>query len=116
MVVNDVGAEVDGSGTSIGPASEVVAVIRLHLRGTFATSHHAANHTIIAAMELARFGVTVNAIAPEAFDPGDPANIAPLGTSRRSRPGGSPSAQRSSSRTDVRDSVTRGATLAPGTR
>ena len=170
VVVNDVGAEVDGSGGSIGPASEVVtaiealggravvngddistddgakrlidtaveafggldavvnnagilrdrmlvnmtfdewdAVIRVHLRGTFATSHHAANHwrerskagddvagriintsspsgiygnvgqtnygaakagiasfTIIAAMELARYGVTVNAIAPVA--------------------------------------------------
>jgi len=202
VVVNDVGAAVDGSGGSIGPASEVVAtieaaggravvngddvatdegarrlidtavetfggldvvvnnagilrdrmlvnmtfdewddVIRVHLRGTFATSHHAANYwrerskagdevdgriintsspsglygnvgqtnygaakagiasfTVIAAMELARYGVTVNAIAPvaatrmtiplqtgdrdplpaDAFDPGDPANIAPL--------------------------------------
>ncbi len=202
VVVNDVGAEVDGSGGSIGPASEVVtaiealggravvngddistdegakrlidtaidafggldvvvnnagilrdrmlvnmtfdewdAVIRVHLRGTFATSHHAANHwrerskagddvagriintsspsgiygnvgqtnygaakagiasfTIIAAMELARYGVTVNAIAPVAatrmtiplqaggaptpadgeWSPGDPGNIAPL--------------------------------------
>ena len=117
------------------------AVIRVHLRGTFATSHHAANHwrdrskagddvagriintsspsgiygnvgqtnygaakagiasfTIIAAMELARYGVTVNAIAPVAatrmtiplqaggaptvadgeWSPGDPGNIAPL--------------------------------------
>ena len=202
VVVNDVGAEVDGGGGSIGPASEVVtaiealggravvngddistdegakrlidtaidafggldvvvnnagilrdrmlvnmtfdewdAVIRVHLRGTFATSHHAANHwrerskagddvagriintsspsgiygnvgqtnygaakagiasfTIIAAMELARYGVTVNAIAPVAatrmtiplqaggaptvadgeWSPGDPGNIAPL--------------------------------------
>ncbi|HOT81126.1 MAG TPA: SDR family oxidoreductase [Microthrixaceae bacterium] len=202
VVVNDVGAEVDGSGGSIGPASEVVtaiealggravvngddistddgakrlidtaveafggldvvvnnagilrdrmlvnmtfdewdAVIRVHLRGTFATSHHAANYwrdrskagddvagriintsspsgiygnvgqtnygaakagiasfTIIAAMELARYGVTVNAIAPVAatrmtiplqaggaptvadgeWSPGDPGNIAPL--------------------------------------
>lgn len=202
VVVNDVGAEVDGSGTSMGPASEVVAaieelggravvngddvatddgarrlidtavetfggldvvvnnagilrdrmlvnmtfdewdaVIRVHLRGAFATSHHAANYwrgrskagdevsarivntsspsgiygnvgqtnygaakagiasfTIIAAMELARYGVTVNAIAPVAatrmtiplqaggavaaepgeWSPGDPANIAPL--------------------------------------
>jgi NAD(P)-dependent dehydrogenase (short-subunit alcohol dehydrogenase family) len=58
-----------------------------------------ASFTIIAAMELGRYGVTVNAIAPaaltrmtenlgmaelsadkkpEEFDPGDPANIAPL--------------------------------------
>src|SRR3954465_1403649 len=86
------------------------AVIKVHLRGTFATSHHAANFwrerskagepvdarlintssssgiygnvgqtnygaakagiasfTIIAAMELARYGVTVNAIAPAAL-------------------------------------------------
>src|SRR3954470_22699772 len=116
------------------------AVIKVHLRGTFATAHHAANFwrdrskagepvdarlintssssgiygnvgqgnygaakagiasfSIIAAMELARYGVTVNAIAPAAltrmtedlvrwqadddkpqWDPRDPANIAPL--------------------------------------
>jgi NAD(P)-dependent dehydrogenase (short-subunit alcohol dehydrogenase family) len=202
IVVNDLGAEVDGSGSSAGPAGEVVdevrgmggeavangddvsdwdgagrliqtaidtfgtidvlvnnagilrdrmmvnmtidewdAVIRVHLRGTFAPTRHAieywrnrskagetndariinttspsgiygnvgqtnygaakagiASMTIIAAMELGRYGVTVNAIAPaaltrmteglgimssaekkpEEFDPGDPANIAPL--------------------------------------
>ncbi|HWW45769.1 MAG TPA: SDR family oxidoreductase [Acidimicrobiia bacterium] len=170
VVVNDLGAEVDGTGTSIGPAQEVVdeiraigrravvngddiadeagaerliasaldefgrldvlvnnagilrdrmlvnmtfaewdEVIRVHLRGTFGPSHVAARHwrerakageavdarivnttspsgiygnvgqanygaakagiasfTIIAAMELARYGVTVNAIAPAA--------------------------------------------------
>lgn len=115
------------------------AVIRVHLRGTFATSHHAANFwrerskagapvdarlintssssgiygnvgqanygaakagiaafTIITSMELARYGVTVNAIAPAAltrmtedlarwsgdadggWDPRDPGNVAPL--------------------------------------
>jgi NAD(P)-dependent dehydrogenase (short-subunit alcohol dehydrogenase family) len=117
------------------------AVIKVHLRGAFATSHHAANYwrdrskagesvdarlintssssgiygnvgqanygaakagiaafTVITAMELARYGVTVNAIAPAAltrmtedlvrwqgddgekpvWDPRDPANIAPL--------------------------------------
>src|SRR3954447_20652488 len=115
------------------------AVIKVHLRGTFATSHHAANFwrerskagepvdarlintssssgiygnvgqtnygaakagiasfSIIAAMELARYGVTVNAIAPAAltrmtedlvrwqadteasWDPRDPGNVAPL--------------------------------------
>ncbi len=115
------------------------AVIRVHLRGTFATSHHAANYwrdrskagepvdarlvntssssgiygnvgqsnygaakagiaafTVITAMELQRYGVTVNAIAPAAltrmtedlarwqaddeaqWDPRDPSNIAPL--------------------------------------
>jgi NAD(P)-dependent dehydrogenase (short-subunit alcohol dehydrogenase family) len=115
------------------------AVIRVHLRGTFCMSHHAANlwrtrskageevdariintssssgiygnvgqtnygaakagiasFTIIAAMELQRYGVTVNAIAPEAmtrmtedltgfsrdrptdWDPLDPGNVAPL--------------------------------------
>ena len=116
------------------------AVIKVHLRGTFATAHHAANYwrekskagepvdarlintssssgiygnvgqtnygaakagiaafTVIAAMELERYGVTVNAIAPAAltrmtedlvrwqgdtdqvaWDPRDPANIAPL--------------------------------------
>src|SRR3954447_14690343 len=118
------------------------AVIKVHLRGTFATSHHAANFwrdrskagepvdariintssssgiygnvgqtnygaakagiasfTVIAAMELERYGVTVNAIAPgaltrmtenlgmgraaadrkpEDFDSRHPDNIAPL--------------------------------------
>ena len=117
------------------------AVIKVHLRGTFATAHHAANYwrdkskagdavdarlintssssgiygnvgqtnygaakagiasfSIIAAMELERYGVTVNAIAPAAltrmtedlvrwsgdgeekpvWDPKDPGNIAPL--------------------------------------
>jgi NAD(P)-dependent dehydrogenase (short-subunit alcohol dehydrogenase family) len=203
IVVNDLGAEVDGSGSSAGPAGQVVdeirgmggeavangddvsdydgagrliqtaidtfggldvlvnnagilrdrmmvnmtieewdAVIRVHLRGTFAPTRHAieywrsrskagepndarvinttspsgiygnvgqtnygaakagiASMTIIAAMELGRYGVTVNAIAPaaltrmtenlgmgeasaakkpEEFDPLDPGNIAPL--------------------------------------
>jgi NAD(P)-dependent dehydrogenase (short-subunit alcohol dehydrogenase family) len=203
VVVNDLGAEVDGTGTSIGPAQEVVdeiraigrravvngddiadeagaerliasaldefgrldvlvnnagilrdrmlvnmtfaewdEVIRVHLRGTFGPSHVAARHwrerakageavdarivnttspsgiygnvgqanygaakagiasfTIIAAMELARYGVTVNAIAPaaatrmtiplrgndrslapppDAFDPSAAENIAPI--------------------------------------
>jgi NAD(P)-dependent dehydrogenase (short-subunit alcohol dehydrogenase family) len=205
IVVNDLGAEVDGTGSSAGPAGEVVdeirgmggeavangddvsdwdgagrliqtaidtfggldvlvnnagilrdrmmvnmtidewdAVIRVHLRGTFAPTRHAieywrnrskagetndarvinttspsgiygnvgqtnygaakagiASMTIIAAMELGRYGVTVNAIAPaaltrmtenlggfdpsaapekkpEEFDPLSPGNIAPL--------------------------------------
>ena len=203
VVVNDLGAEVDGTGSSAGPAGEVVdeirgmggeavangddvsdyegagrliqtaidsfgtidvlvnnagilrdrmlvnmtidewdAVIRVHLRGTFAPTRHAveywrnrskagetndarvinttspsgiygnvgqtnygaakagiASFTVIAAMELGRYGVTVNAIAqaaltrmtenlggfgeaparkPEEFDPLDPGNIAPL--------------------------------------
>ena len=203
VVVNDLGAEVDGTGSSDGPAGEVVAevraaggqavangddvadwdgakrliatavdtfggldvlvnnagilrdrmlvnmteaewdaVIRVHLRGTFAPTRWAVDHwrnrvkagetndariinttspsgiygnvgqtnygaakagiasmTVIAAMELGRYGVTVNAIAPaaltrmtenlgfgqsdserkpDAFDPNDPANIAPL--------------------------------------
>jgi NAD(P)-dependent dehydrogenase (short-subunit alcohol dehydrogenase family) len=204
VVVNDLGAEVDGTGSSAGPAGEVVeeirgmggeavangddvsdydgagrliqaaidhfgtidvlvnnagilrdrmlvnmtidewdAVIRVHLRGTFAPTRHAAEYwrnrtkagetndgrvinttspsgiygnvgqtnygaakagiasfTIIAALELGRYGVTVNAIAPaaltrmtenlgmilgedsakkpEAFDPLAPGNIAPL--------------------------------------
>jgi NAD(P)-dependent dehydrogenase (short-subunit alcohol dehydrogenase family) len=202
VVVNDLGAEIDGSGSSAGPAGQVVdeirgmggeavangddvsdyegagrliqvaietfgtidvlvnnagilrdrmlvnmsieewdAVIRVHLRGTFAPTRHAveywrnrvkagetndariinttspsgiygnvgqtnygaakagiASFTIIAAMELGRYGVTVNAVAPAAltrmtenlglgdpsarkpedFDPLDPANIAPL--------------------------------------
>jgi NAD(P)-dependent dehydrogenase (short-subunit alcohol dehydrogenase family) len=202
-VVNDLGAEVDGTGSSSGPAGQVVdeirgmggeavadgedvsdydgagrliktaldtfggldvlvnnagilrdrmlvnmtidewdAVIRVHLRGTFAPMRHAveywrnrsragetndariinttspsgiygnvgqtnygaakagiASMTIIAAMELGRYGVTVNAIAPAAltrmtenlgmgaasatkkpedFDALDPGNIAPL--------------------------------------
>jgi len=117
------------------------AVIKVHLRGTFATTHHAANYwrdrskagepvdarivntssssgiygnvgqsnygaakagiaafTVITAMELSRYGVAVNAIAPAAltrmtedlvrwqgdgddaptWDPRDPSNIAPL--------------------------------------
>src|ERR1700677_4930135 len=203
IVVNDLGAEVDGTGSSAGPAGDVVnevramggeavangddvsdydgagrliqtavdtfggldvlvnnagilrdrmlvnmtidewdAVIRVHLRGTFAPTRHAvdywrnrskagetndarvinttspsgiygnvgqtnygaakagiASFTVIAAMELGRYGVTVNAIAPaaltrmtenlgmgaqaaakkpEEFDPLDPGNIAPL--------------------------------------
>jgi NAD(P)-dependent dehydrogenase (short-subunit alcohol dehydrogenase family) len=202
VVVNDLGAEVDGTGSSAGPAGEVVdeirgfggealangediadfdgakrlidaavdtfggldvlvnnagilrdrmlvnmvdsewdAVIRVHLRGTFAPMRCAAGYwrdrakagetndariinttspsgiygnvgqtnygaakagiasmTIIAAQELSRYGVTVNAIAPaaltrmtenlggftpaerkpEEFEPNDPANIAPL--------------------------------------
>jgi len=202
-VVNDLGAEVDGTGSSAGPAGQVVeeirgmgaeavangedisdwdgakrlidsavetfggldvvvnnagilrdrmlvnmteaewdAVIRVHLRGTFAPMRHAAEYwrnrskagesndariinttspsgiygnvgqanygaakagiasmTVISAMELGRYGVTVNAIAPAAltrmtenlgftegsaglepdqFDPNDPDNIAPL--------------------------------------
>ncbi|MFF5205603.1 SDR family oxidoreductase [Streptosporangium sp. NPDC000396] len=171
VVVNDLGAEVDGTGSSAGPAGEVVeeiramggeaiangedvsdfdgagrlvraaidhygdvhvlvnnagilrdrmlvnmtidewdAVIRVHLRGTFATTRHAAAYwrerfksgadvdariinttsssgiygnpgqgnygaakagiaalTLIAAQELARYGVTVNALAPTAL-------------------------------------------------
>jgi NAD(P)-dependent dehydrogenase (short-subunit alcohol dehydrogenase family) len=201
VVVNDLGANVDGTGADAGPANEVVsaikdmggeaiangddvsdfdgakrlietaisafggldvlvnnagilrdrmlinmtpeewdAVIRVHLRGTYAPTHHAAVYwrerakagetndariintssasgiygnvgqtnygaakagiaafTIIAAMELARYGVTVNAIAPGAltrmteglrpdrptvepdqFDARSPDNIAPL--------------------------------------
>jgi NAD(P)-dependent dehydrogenase (short-subunit alcohol dehydrogenase family) len=202
VVVNDLGAEVDGTGSSAGPAGEVVdeirgmggeavangddvsdyegagrmiqaaidnfggldvlvnnagilrdrmlvnmtsdewdAVIRVHLGGTFAPTRHAAEYwrnrtkagetndariintsspsgiygnvgqtnygaakagiaafSIIAAMELGRYGVTVNAIAPAAvtrmtknlggafteerkpdeFDPLAPGNIAPL--------------------------------------
>jgi NAD(P)-dependent dehydrogenase (short-subunit alcohol dehydrogenase family) len=203
VVVNDLGAEVDGTGASDGPAGEVVeeiratgaeavangedisdwdgakrlidaalttfggldvvvnnagilrdrmlvnmtdsewdAVINVHLRGTFAPMRWAAEYwrdrvkagqsndariinttspsgiygnvgqtnygaakagiasmTVIAAMELGRYGVTVNAIAPaaltrmtenlgfgqggrerktEEFDPNDPDNIAPL--------------------------------------
>ena len=203
VVVNDLGAEIDGSGSSADPAGQVVdeirgmggeavangddvsdyegagrligaaietfgtidvlvnnagilrdrmlvnmsieewdAVIRVHLRGTFAPTRHAveywrnrvkvgetndariinttspsgiygnvgqtnygaakagiASFTIIAAMELGRYGVTVNAVAPAAltrmtenlglgdpsvvrkpedFDPLDPGNIAPL--------------------------------------
>ncbi len=201
VVVNDLGASVDGSGADTGPAAEVVAaikdmggeaiangddvsdfdgakglidsaistfggldvlvnnagilrdrmlinmtpeewdaVIRVHLRGTYAPAHHAAVYwrerakagetndariintssssgiygnpgqanygaakagiaafTIIAAMELGRYGVTVNAIAPGAltrmteglrpdreqpkpdeFDARSPDNVAPL--------------------------------------
>jgi len=201
VVVNDLGAGLDGSGGSDSPADEVVsairaaggdsiangddvstwdgaahlvasaverwgrldtvvnnagivrdrmivsmaedewdAVIRVHLKGTFGMIHHAANHwrerakagepvaarivntssgaglagsigqgnyaaakagiatlTLVAAAELGRYGITVNAIAPSArtrmtegvfvemmarpesgFDAMDPANIAPL--------------------------------------
>ncbi len=128
------------------------AVIRVHLRGTFAPMRHASEYwrnrskagetndariinttspsgiygnvgqtnygaakagiasmTIIAAMELGRYGVTVNAIAPaaltrmtenlgmgaasaatkpEEFDPLDPGNIAPLVVAGQPRVGG----------------------------
>ena len=55
------------------------AVIRVHLKGTYAPAHHAANHwrerakagiasfSFIASLELARYGVTVNAVAPAAL-------------------------------------------------
>ncbi|MDA0634608.1 SDR family oxidoreductase [Nonomuraea sp. MCN248] len=126
VVVNDLGAEVDGTGSS------GAAVIRVHLRGTFAPLRHAAAYwreqakagapvdarvinttsssgiygnpgqgnygaakagiaglTVIAARELERYGVTVNAIAPTALTrmtdgliPGDadadPGDVAPL--------------------------------------
>jgi NAD(P)-dependent dehydrogenase (short-subunit alcohol dehydrogenase family) len=203
VVVNDLGAEVDGTGSSPGPAGEVVdeiramggeavangddvsnyegagrmiatavdtfgrldvlvnnagilrdrmlvnmteaewdAVITVHMRGTFAPMRHAVGYwrdrskagetndariinttspsgiygnvgqtnygaakagiaamTVISALELGRYGITVNAIAPaaltrmtenlgfaegqadrkpEEFDPNDPANISPL--------------------------------------
>jgi NAD(P)-dependent dehydrogenase (short-subunit alcohol dehydrogenase family) len=187
IVVNDLGGEMDGTGSSTGPAGQVVdeirgmggeaiangddvsdyegagrliqaavdhfgtidvlvnnagilrdrmlvnmtidewdAVIKVHLRGTFCPSNDAriinttspsgiygnvgqtnygaakagiASFTIIAAMELERYGITVNAIAPaaltrmtenlgmadasanlkpEEFDPLDPANISPI--------------------------------------
>src|SRR6266850_2439260 len=87
------------------------AIMRVHLRGHFCVSRHACAHwrerskagvaalTLVQAVELARYGVTANAIAPSArtrltesvfpdmmrrpdsgFDVMDPANIAPLVT------------------------------------
>ena len=198
VVVNDLGAEIDGSGSSAGPAGQVVdeirgmggeavangddvsdyegagrliqvaietfgtidvlvnnagilrdrmlvnmsieewdAVIRVHLRGTFAPTRHAveywrnrvkagetndariinttspsgiygnvgqtnygaakagiASFTIIAAMELGRYGVTVNAVAPAALTRmtenlglGDPSpTVSPRTSTRSTRP------------------------------
>lgn len=106
------------------------AVIRVHLKGTFATSHHAsiywrnrskasqpndariintasvaglyakpgqtnsgsakaavATFTQIAAMELDRYGETVNAIAPRGADPPD---RGPFSAGGRCRPGSNP--------------------------
>jgi NAD(P)-dependent dehydrogenase (short-subunit alcohol dehydrogenase family) len=141
VVVNNAGILRDRMLINMTP-DEWDAVIRVHLRGTYCTSHHAAVYwrekskagqdvdariintssssgiygnvgqanygaakagiaafTIITAMELARYGVTVNAIAPAAltrmtedlirwkpgddeekpvWDPRDPANCAPL--------------------------------------
>ena len=85
------------------------AVIRVHLKGHFATTRHAtewwrsqskagiAALTLVEAAEMARYGVTANAIAPAArtrmtedlfgermqapdagFDPNHPGNISPL--------------------------------------
>lgn len=108
ILVNNAGILRDRMLVSMTP-EDWDAVIRVHLRGTFATSHFAANHwrqrfkeegpvqgrlinttsasgiygnvgqtnygtakagiasfTIIASMELARYGVTVNAVAPSA--------------------------------------------------
>jgi NAD(P)-dependent dehydrogenase (short-subunit alcohol dehydrogenase family) len=138
-VVNNAGIVRDRMIVSMGE-DEWDAVMRVHLKGTFAVTHHAANHwrerakagddvaarvvntssgaglagsvgqanyaaakagiaalTLVAAVELGRYGVTVNAIAPSArtrmtetvfvdmmakpatgFDAMDPANIAPL--------------------------------------
>ncbi|HEY2430086.1 MAG TPA: SDR family oxidoreductase [Acidimicrobiales bacterium] len=138
-LVNNAGIVRDRMIVSMGE-DEWDAVMRVHLKGTFATVHHAAVHwrdrskageavdarvvntssgaglagsvgqanysaakagiatfSIIAAVELARYGVTVNAIAPSArtrmtettfsemmakpergFDAMDPDNIAPL--------------------------------------
>ena len=138
-LVNNAGIVRDRMVVSMGE-DEWDAVMRVHLKGTFATVHHAANHwrerskagqavharvintssgaglagsvgqanyaaakagiaafTVVAAVELARYGVTVNAIAPSArtrmtetafpemmarpdqgFDAMDPDNIAPL--------------------------------------
>jgi len=109
IVVNNAGILRDRMLINMGP-DEWDAVIRVHLRGTYATSHHAAAYwrerskngetndariintssssgiygnagqtnygaakagiaafSIIAAKELGRYGVTVNAIAPGAF-------------------------------------------------
>jgi len=138
-VVNNAGIVRDRMIVSMDEA-EWDAVMRVHLKGTFAMTHHAANHwrerakageavharivntssgaglagsigqgnysaakagiaalTLVAAAELGRYGVTVNAIAPSArtrmtetvfvdmmakpeagFDAMDPDNIAPL--------------------------------------
>ncbi|HWW46181.1 MAG TPA: SDR family oxidoreductase [Acidimicrobiia bacterium] len=138
-VVNNAGIVRDRMIVSMGE-DEWDAVMRVHLKGTFAVTHHAANHwrerakagddvaarvvntssgaglagsigqanyaaakagiaalTLVAAVELGRYGITVNAIAPSArtrmtetvfvdmmakpetgFDAMDPANIAPL--------------------------------------
>ena len=139
VLVNNAGIVRDRMIVSMGPA-DWEAVMRVHLQGTFATTHHAAVHwreeskagrtvsariintssgaglagsvgqanysaakagiaafTIVAAAELGRYGVTVNAIAPsartrmtetafadmmarptEGFDVMDPDNVAPL--------------------------------------
>jgi NAD(P)-dependent dehydrogenase (short-subunit alcohol dehydrogenase family) len=109
ILVNNAGILRDRMLVSMTP-EDWDAVIRVHLRGTVATSHFAANHwrqrfkeegpvngrlinttsasgiygnvgqtnygaakagiaafTVIAAMELARYGVTVNAVAPAAL-------------------------------------------------
>jgi NAD(P)-dependent dehydrogenase (short-subunit alcohol dehydrogenase family) len=141
VVVNNAGILRDRMLTNMTEA-EWDAVIKVHLKGTFAPAHHAAKYwrerakagetndarlinttsvsgifgnpgqtnygaakagiagfTIIAAQELGRYGVTVNAISPGAltrltedlnpnrpepkpgeFNPGDPDNIAPLCT------------------------------------
>jgi NAD(P)-dependent dehydrogenase (short-subunit alcohol dehydrogenase family) len=138
-VVNNAGIVRDRMLVSIEP-SEIDAVLAVHLRGTLAMIHHGANHwrerakageenaarivntssgaglfgsvgqtaysaakagiataTLIAAVELARYGITVNAIAPSArtrmtevvfadtmaapesgFDAMHPDNVAPL--------------------------------------
>jgi len=139
VVVNNAGIVRDRMVVGI-TAADWDAVMAVHLRGTFATMHHAANWwraqskagarvtgrivntssgaglfgsvgqanyaaakagiaalTLVAAAELARYGVTVNAIAPSArtamtetvfaemmakpatgFDRMDPANVSPL--------------------------------------
>jgi NAD(P)-dependent dehydrogenase (short-subunit alcohol dehydrogenase family) len=138
-LVNNAGIVRDRMVVSTSEA-EFDAVIAVHLKGTFATTHHAANYwrdrakageevkarvvntssgaglagsigqanyaaakagiatfTLVAAAELARYGITVNAIAPSArtqmtvdafpemmakpergFDAMDPANVSPL--------------------------------------
>lgn len=68
VVVNDLGAEVDGTGSSDGAAGEVADEIRA-LGGEAVVNGEGVADFDGAARELASYGVTVNAVAPAAPTP-----------------------------------------------
>src|SRR5207247_553911 len=67
VVVNDLGAEVDGRGASRRVADEVVEAIRARGGRAVANADSAAGLTRVAARDVGRYGITVNAVCPGAM-------------------------------------------------